>query len=200
MVVLLQLPRFHASVFLTKPTSLCKTHFNLLLKPKIPITIKSTLSTISDPTQNLAIPEEETHVQVSLEKLFVPPETDVPSGSSTSSLSARILKGSNIVLAKYARDAQISQADFVKSSVRTEDCPSDGLPEFALVGRSNVGKSSLLNSLVRRKRLALTSKKPGETVTYAGFTFFFFFFFGLNWFCRNLWLLICFMCHVDVVD
>ncbi|XP_062165413.1 GTP-binding protein At2g22870 [Alnus glutinosa] len=163
MVVLLQLPRFHASVFLTKPPSLCKTHFHLLLKPKIPITIKSTLSTISDPTQNLAIPEEETHVQVSLEKLFVPPETDVPSGSSTSSLSARILKGSNIVLAKYARDAQISQADFVKSSVRTEDCPSDGLPEFALVGRSNVGKSSLLNSLVRRKRLALTSKKPGKT-------------------------------------
>ncbi|GLT53406.1 hypothetical protein SLA2020_434460 [Shorea laevis] len=122
------------------------------------------LSTTSDPTQNLDIPAEETDVQVSLEKLFVPPETDAPSaGSATSSLSARILKGSNIVLAKYARDAQISQAEFVKSSVRTEDCPSDGLPEFALVGRSNVGKSSLLNSLVRRKRLALTSKKPGKT-------------------------------------
>lgn len=167
MVVLLQLPRFHASFFLTKPTSLCKTHFNLFLKPKIPITIKSSLSTTSDPTQNLDIPAEETAVQVSLEKLFVPPETDAPSaGSATSSLSARILKGSNIVLAKYARDAQISQAEFVKSSVRTEDCPSDGLPEFALVGRSNVGKSSLLNSLVRRKRLALTSKKPGETVIW----------------------------------
>lgn len=53
-------------------------------------------------------------------------------------------------------------SDFVKSSVATEDCPSDGSPEFALVGRSNVGKSSLLNSLVRRKRLALTSKKPGR--------------------------------------
>uniref|UniRef100_M8AWI4 GTP-binding protein n=1 Tax=Aegilops tauschii TaxID=37682 RepID=M8AWI4_AEGTA len=57
----------------------------------------------------------------------------------------------------------VVNADFIKSSVRPDDCPRDGLPEFALVGRSNVGKSSLLNSLVRRKRLALTSKKPGKT-------------------------------------
>jgi GTP-binding protein len=98
MVVLLQLPRFHASVFLTKQASLCKTHFNLLLKPKIPITIKSTLSTASGPTQNLDVPVEETHVELSLEKLFVPPETDVPSGGATSSLTARILKGSNIYI------------------------------------------------------------------------------------------------------
>lgn len=90
----------------------------------------------------------------------MPPDTDISGGGAA--LGPRILKGSNIVLGRYARDAQISEADFVKSSVRTEDCPSDGLPEFALVGRSNVGKSSLLNSLVRRKRLALTSKKPGE--------------------------------------
>lgn len=44
-----------------------------------------------------------------------------------------------------------------------DQCPADGFPEFALVGRSNVGKSSLLNSIVRRKKLALTSKKPGKT-------------------------------------
>ncbi|RVX17621.1 GTP-binding protein [Vitis vinifera] len=88
------------------------------------------------------------------------PKTDISATSTP--LTARILKGSNIVLSKYANDAQVVQAEFVKSSVRTEDCPSDGLPEFALVGRSNVGKSSLLNSLVRRKRLALTSKKPGQ--------------------------------------
>lgn len=103
---------------------------------------------------------DEAPVEISLDKLFIPPETDI-SGDDPSSLTARILKGSNIVLSRYARDAQVAQADYVKSSVRTEDCPADGLPEFALVGRSNVGKSSLLNSLVRRKRLALTSKKPG---------------------------------------
>lgn len=103
--------------------------------------------------------QEKPHVEISVEKLFFPPDTDVSSGSRP--LSSRILKGSNIVLSKYAGNAQVEQAEFVKSSVNTEDCPSDGLPEFALVGRSNVGKSSLLNSLVRRKKLALTSKKPG---------------------------------------
>lgn len=76
-------------------------------------------------------------------------------------MDVRVLRGSNIVLGPYARDAQITAAEFVKSSVKTEDCPADGLPEFALVGRSNVGKSSLLNSIVRRRKLALTSKKPG---------------------------------------
>lgn len=99
-------------------------------------------------------------VQLSIDKLFLPPDTDV-SSLATTPLSSRVLKGSNIVLSKYATDIQVDSAEFVKSSVKTEQCPSDGLPEFALVGRSNVGKSSLLNSLVRRKRLALTSKKPG---------------------------------------
>lgn len=161
--MLLQVPRFHASIFLTRGSSLCKTPFSLLLKPPKLGTIKSTFTTASVATEDLVVTEGDTQVQVSLEKLFFPPETEVPSGSVISSLTTRILKGSNIVLSKYARDAQILQAEFVKSSVRTEDCPSDGLPEFALVGRSNVGKSSLLNSLVRRKRLALTSKKPGKT-------------------------------------
>ncbi|XP_058074359.1 GTP-binding protein At2g22870 [Magnolia sinica] len=109
---------------------------------------------------NSPVPEE-TQIEIPLEKLFIPPEVDI--SADESALNRRVLKGSNIVLSRYARDAQISQAEFVKSSKRTEDCPSDGLPEFALVGRSNVGKSSLLNSLVRRKRLALTSKKPGKT-------------------------------------
>lgn len=111
--------------------------------------------------KNLEIEDvlEKPHVEISVEKLFFPPDTDVSSGSRP--LSSRILKGSNIVLSKYAGNSQVEQAEFVKSSVDTEACPSDGLPEFALVGRSNVGKSSLLNSLVRRKKLALTSKKPG---------------------------------------
>ena len=171
-MVILQLTRFQSSIFLTKTPFSLYTHFNLHRKPNLPIitsTLFSTLSTTSEPipipvpTHNLDIPEE-TQVPISIEKLFIPPETDVSSDTPTS-LSTRILKGSNIVLSKYARDAQVSQADFVKSSVATQDCPSDGLPEFALVGRSNVGKSSLLNSLVRRKRLALTSKKPGMLVT-----------------------------------
>lgn len=108
--------------------------------------------------------EQEPHIEVSIDKLFVPPETDI-SGLSTSNnnLGLRILKGSNIVLSSYASNSQVNQAEYVKSSVNTEGCPADGLPEFALVGRSNVGKSSLLNSLVKRRKLALTSKKPGKT-------------------------------------
>lgn len=153
-----QLLRFNLSFFTRPPLSL-HTHFTLLPKHRLNLSApKSTLAT-TEPIPISHVSEPESHVTLSLDKLFVPPETEV--SVDDSSLSTRILKGSNIVLSKYARDAQVTQAEFVKSSVRTEDCPSDGLPEFALVGRSNVGKSSLLNSLVRRKKLALTSKKPG---------------------------------------
>uniref|UniRef100_A0A0E0FSQ4 EngB-type G domain-containing protein n=1 Tax=Oryza nivara TaxID=4536 RepID=A0A0E0FSQ4_ORYNI len=108
-------------------------------------------------------PQGDVQVQLPLDRLFVPPGASVSAGDAEA-VTARVLKGSNIVLGPYARgDANVIAADFVKSSVRPDDCPRDGLPEFALVGRSNVGKSSLLNSLVRRKRLALTSKKPGKT-------------------------------------
>ncbi|XP_078439607.1 GTP-binding protein At2g22870-like [Wolffia australiana] len=100
---------------------------------------------------------DEVPVNLPLEKLFVPPEVELEGGVA----SIRVLKGSNIVLGPHAKGELISSAEFVKSSTKTEDCPSDNRPEFALVGRSNVGKSSLLNSIVRRKRLALTSKKPG---------------------------------------
>jgi septin family protein len=48
-----------------------------------------------------------------------------------------------------------------KESTRAAHCPNDGLPEFALVGRSNVGKSSLINALCQQKEIAGTSKKPG---------------------------------------
>ncbi|KAL9443128.1 hypothetical protein AB3S75_016478 [Citrus x aurantiifolia] len=157
-----QLPRLNFSIFVKPPLSL-RSHFTLLPKHRLNFSaLKSTLSTTEPiPISHAVETEPEPHVAISLEKLFVPPETEV--SIDDSSLSTRILKGSNIVLSKYARDAQVAQAEFVKSSVRTEDCPSDGLPEFALVGRSNVGKSSLLNSLVRRKKLALTSKTPGKT-------------------------------------
>ena len=59
---------------------------------------------------------------------------------------------------------EIKQADFVKSAVHEKDYPEIlGNVEFAFVGRSNVGKSSLINSLTGRKKLAKTSKTPGRT-------------------------------------
>ncbi|GFY81079.1 P-loop containing nucleoside triphosphate hydrolases superfamily protein [Actinidia rufa] len=66
-------------------------------------------------------------------------------------------------LGPYAGDAKIKEVEFVKSSGRPKDCPRDSRPEFAMLGRSNVGKSSLINALVRKKDVALTSKKPGKT-------------------------------------
>ena len=56
-------------------------------------------------------------------------------------------------------------ADFVISSARPEQFPADGLPEVAFLGRSNVGKSSLINALVGRSGLAFTSNTPGRTQT-----------------------------------
>jgi GTP-binding protein len=57
---------------------------------------------------------------------------------------------------------KILSADFVTSAVRADDIPADGLAQIAVAGRSNVGKSTLLNALVRRK-LARTSAAPGKT-------------------------------------
>ncbi|HOK98447.1 MAG TPA: ribosome biogenesis GTP-binding protein YihA/YsxC [Bacteroidales bacterium] len=57
------------------------------------------------------------------------------------------------------------QAEFVKSTANYQDCPPGNLPEFAFIGRSNVGKSSLINMLVNQKHLAHTSAKPGKTQT-----------------------------------
>lgn len=58
---------------------------------------------------------------------------------------------------------EINDARFVKSSTNIEQCPAPTLPEFAFIGRSNVGKSSLINMLTGRKSLAKTSSKPGKT-------------------------------------
>ncbi|XP_020216043.1 GTP-binding protein At2g22870, partial [Cajanus cajan] len=150
-MVLLHLPRFPLYFLTSYRFAFSTSSRTTLLRPP-----KSILTT-SEPAPAATPSPEDLSLSLSLENLFVPPETTV------SVDTARILNGSNILLSSYANDAQVSQAEFVKSSVRTEDCPSDGLPEFALVGRSNVGKSSLLNSIVRRKKLALTSKKPGKT-------------------------------------
>jgi len=62
-----------------------------------------------------------------------------------------------------AKDIEIKTAVFEKSSSAFNQCPEDGLPEFAFIGRSNVGKSSLINMLANRKDLAKTSGTPGKT-------------------------------------
>ena len=54
-------------------------------------------------------------------------------------------------------------ATFVTSAPRLEDCPEASLPEICFAGRSNVGKSSLINALVNRKNIARTSNVPGKT-------------------------------------
>ncbi len=57
----------------------------------------------------------------------------------------------------------IKDAQFVISNTDYNKCPQDGKPEYAFIGRSNVGKSSLINMLTNRKSLAMTSSKPGKT-------------------------------------
>lgn len=57
----------------------------------------------------------------------------------------------------------IKDAQFVVSNTDYRKCPQDGKPEYAFIGRSNVGKSSLINMLTNRKGLAMTSSKPGKT-------------------------------------
>ncbi|OIQ18229.1 ribosome biogenesis GTP-binding protein YihA/YsxC [Lacinutrix sp. MedPE-SW] len=58
---------------------------------------------------------------------------------------------------------KIKSAEFVISNSEVSRCPKDMLPEYAFIGRSNVGKSSLINMLTSRKSLAKTSGRPGKT-------------------------------------
>lgn len=58
---------------------------------------------------------------------------------------------------------EIKTAEFVVSNTTYKKCPTTGLPEYAFIGRSNVGKSSLINMLTRNKGLAKTSVRPGKT-------------------------------------
>jgi len=60
---------------------------------------------------------------------------------------------------------EITSAVFKTSAASLKDCVKTDLPEYAFIGRSNVGKSSLINMLVQRKELARTSGKPGKTIT-----------------------------------
>lgn len=65
---------------------------------------------------------------------------------------------------KDSDKTRITTSEFVISNTDISRCPSDNLPEYAFIGRSNVGKSSLINMLCGRKNLALTSSKPGKTL------------------------------------
>ncbi len=57
----------------------------------------------------------------------------------------------------------IKTAEFVKSSGKWQECPEPNIPEYAFIGRSNVGKSSLINAMMNHKDLAKTSQTPGKT-------------------------------------
>lgn len=63
------------------------------------------------------------------------------------------------------QELQIINAKYVASAVRADQYPADGLPEIAFLGRSNVGKSSLINSLCNQRNLARVSGEPGKTQT-----------------------------------
>lgn len=59
---------------------------------------------------------------------------------------------------------EITSAEFVVSNSRADMCPATHLPEYAFIGRSNVGKSSLINMLTKQPKLAMTSATPGKTL------------------------------------
>ena len=59
----------------------------------------------------------------------------------------------------------LHNAEFIRSVTSVADCPKDGLVQIAFAGKSNVGKSSLINALMNRKALARTSAQPGKTQT-----------------------------------
>lgn len=68
-----------------------------------------------------------------------------------------------MIAASKILQMQIKSAEFVISNQDVSKCPSTHLPEYAFIGRSNVGKSSLINMLTQRKSLAKTSGRPGKT-------------------------------------
>ncbi|KAH6799575.1 hypothetical protein C2S51_036059 [Perilla frutescens var. frutescens] len=130
--------------------------FSLSLRASISQKTNSRTASAADPSKPAAAASEAA--------LFARTMLFVPSGIEPDDVTEdMVLPGSNIVVGPYAGDAKIKEVNFVKSSNRPKECPRDDRPEFAMLGRSNVGKSSLINSLVRKNEVALTSKKPGKT-------------------------------------
>ena len=74
---------------------------------------------------------------------------------------------------------EIKTAEFTLSAPRESLCPNDNKIEFAFIGRSNVGKSSLINMLCNNKKLAKTSATPGKTLLITSR-------FARLWFCQTL--------------
>ena len=74
----------------------------------------------------------------------------------------------------------IKSSDFIKSSSKSIECPKNDIPEFAFIGRSNVGKSSLINMLTQNKKLAKISGNPGKTLLINHFLI------NKNWFLVDL--------------
>lgn len=68
-----------------------------------------------------------------------------------------------VYFSKTVKKMVIKTANFVKSSGKWQDCPEPTIPEYAFIGRSNVGKSSLINAMMNHKDLAKTSQTPGKT-------------------------------------
>lgn len=75
---------------------------------------------------------------------------------------------------------QIKSAEFIISNSEVDKCPSEHIPEYAFIGRSNVGKSSLINMLTGRNKLAKTSSTPGKTQLINHFKI------NKNWFLVDL--------------
>lgn len=129
----------------------------------LPLRNRIGISACRSLSQNVSTPKTTTSPSLSGTTRFVRNVLFVPPGVDPDEVSEdMVLPGSNIVVGPYAGEAKIKQVEFVKSSGKAKDCPKDHRPEFAILGRSNVGKSSLINSLVRKKEVALTSKKPGS--------------------------------------
>ena len=78
---------------------------------------------------------------------------------------------------------EITSAEFVISNTDVKKCPGGTFPEYAFIGRSNVGKSSLINMLTGRKGLAMTSATPGKTMLINHFLI------NKNWYIVDLSLI-----------
>ena len=98
-----------------------------------------------------------------------PQQPQQPQQGTTASAAAAASPAAAAVAAAASVDVplpppkhvRVLTAEFIKSSVTVEQCPPERFPEFAIIGRSNVGKSSLINTLTGRSSLALVSKTPG---------------------------------------